>query len=92
MFGGVSRAGRRMRPAARIHPEVVAAEGVPVTDDWKVRAALEGVSMSLYALRAIEKALARPSRQELLRAIREQRDVVLDPSPADVLRKERELR
>ena len=58
----------------------------------KARAAMEGVSMSLYALREIEKALARPSRQELLRAIREQPEVVLDRSPADVLREERGLR
>jgi hypothetical protein len=39
-----------------------------------------------------EQALARPSRRELLRAIREQPEVVLDRSPADVLREERELR
>ena len=48
--------------------------------------------MSLYVLREIERALARPSRQELLQAIREQPDVVLDRSPADVLRDERGLR
>ena len=47
----------------------------------KARAAMEG-----------EQALARPSRRELLRAIREQPEVVLDRSPADVLREERELR
>ena len=54
----------------------------------KARAAMEGVSMSLYVLREIERALARPSRQELLRAIREP-EVVLDRSPADGLREER---
>ena len=58
----------------------------------KARAAMEGVSMSLFALREIEKALARPSRQELLQAIREQPEVFLDRSPADVLREERGLR
>ena len=58
----------------------------------KARAAMEGVSMSLYVLREIERSLARPSRQELLRAIREQPEVVLDRSPADVLREERGLR
>ena len=36
--------------------------------------------------------LARPSPQELLQAIREQPEVVLDRSPADVLREERGLR
>ena len=55
----------------------------------KARAATEGVSMSLYVLREIERALARPSRQELLQAIREQPEVVLDRSPVDVLREER---
>ena len=58
----------------------------------KARAAMEGVSMSLYVLREIERSLARPSRQELLRAIREQPEVVLDRLPADVLREERGLR
>ena len=58
----------------------------------KVRAATEGVSMSFYVLRAIERALARPSRQELLQAIRDQPNVVLDRSPADILRQRRERR
>ena len=58
----------------------------------KARAAMEGVSMSLYVLREIERALARPSRQEVLQAIREQPGVALDRSPADVLRDERGLR
>jgi plasmid stability protein len=58
----------------------------------KARAALEGVSMSLYVLRQIEKALARPGRQELVQAIRELPEVVLERAPADVLREERELR
>ncbi len=58
----------------------------------KARAAMEGVSMSLYVLREVERALARPSRRELLQAIREQPEVALDRSPADVLREERGLR
>ena len=58
----------------------------------KARAALEGVSMSRYVLREIEKALERPSRRELLEAIRLQPEVALEPSPADVLREERDSR
>ena len=58
----------------------------------KARAALEGMSMSLYIVREIEKSLARPSRRVVLQAIREQPEMVLDPAPADVLREERELR
>ncbi|MCY4515228.1 MAG: hypothetical protein OXC69_08885 [Candidatus Tectomicrobia bacterium] len=55
----------------------------------KARAALEGVSMSLFILRELEKALARPSRRELLQAIRNQAAVELDPPPAEVVRAER---
>ena len=58
----------------------------------KARAALEGMSMSLYILREIEKSLARPSRRELLQAIRDQPQVALEQAPADVLREERKLR
>ncbi len=56
----------------------------------RIRAAAEGVSMSHFVLREIERALDRPSRQELLEAIRSQPEVVLDPSPADLLREERD--
>lgn len=58
----------------------------------KARAAMEGMSMSLYIVREIEKSLARPSRREVLQAIREQPEMVLDPAPADVLREERARR
>ena len=58
----------------------------------KARAAMEGMSMSLYILREIEKSLARPSRRALLQAIREQPEIALDQSPADLLHEERELR
>jgi plasmid stability protein len=58
----------------------------------RVRAATEGVSMSHFVLREIERALERPSRQELLAAIRSQPQVELDPSPADLLREERDRR
>ena len=58
----------------------------------KARAAAEGVSMSQYVMAAVERALERPSRRELLAAIQQQPEVTLDPSPADVLRAERDLR
>ncbi len=58
----------------------------------KARAALEGVSMSRYILREIERALARPSRREWLEAIAAQPEIALDRSPADILREERGLR
>ena len=55
----------------------------------KARAAMERVSMSQYVLAAVERALERPSRRELLAAIRRQPSANLDPSPAEVLRAER---
>ncbi|MDE2902712.1 MAG: toxin-antitoxin system HicB family antitoxin [Chloroflexota bacterium] len=58
----------------------------------KARAAMEGVSMSQYVLAAIERAIERPSRRELLAAIRRQSEVTLDRSPADLLRAERAAR
>lgn len=58
----------------------------------KARAAMEGVSMSQYVLAAVERALERPSRRELLAAIRREPAATLDPAPADLLRAEREAR
>ena len=58
----------------------------------KARAAFEGISMSQFVLREIEKALARPSRQELLAAIGDLSEPELDAAPADVLRQAREAR
>ena len=58
----------------------------------KARAAVEGMSMSRYILREMERALERPSRRELLEAIRSQPELELNPSPAEVLRQERESR
>lgn len=58
----------------------------------KARAAIEGLSMSRYILREMEKALERPSRRELLEAIRSQPELELNPSPAEILRQERESR
>lgn len=58
----------------------------------KSRAAMEGVSMSHFVLREIERIVQRPSRREVLDAIRSTPTVTLDEAPADVLRKERESR
>jgi hypothetical protein len=58
----------------------------------KARAALEGMSMSEYVMREIEKSLARPPRAELLRRIAELPSLDPSPSPTDVIREERESR
>ena len=58
----------------------------------KARAALEGVSMSHFVLREIKRIVRRPSRWEVLDAIRRLPPIKLDESPADVLREVREER
>ena len=58
----------------------------------KARAAMEGVSMSRYVLRQIERSLERPTRRELLEAIASQPEIEPDPSPAEILREERDRR
>ena len=58
----------------------------------KARAGLEGMSMSLYVRREIERSLARPSRRAVIEAIRRQPEIALEALPADVLREERETR
>ncbi len=58
----------------------------------KVRAAQEGISMSDFALREIERALDRPARAELLNNIAELPEVYLPQSAAELVRKERDSR
>lgn len=58
----------------------------------KARAAKEGISMSRYVLRQIERALERPTRRELIEALRSQAEVALDRPVADILREERDRR
>jgi len=52
----------------------------------KARAAIEGMSMSDYILREVEKALERPTRQEVLDRLRARPVRHLNPSAADVIR------
>ncbi len=58
----------------------------------KSRAAMEGVSMSHFVLREIEKIVRRPSRREVLEAIRNQPPVALDVTPAEVVKEARDSR
>ena len=58
----------------------------------KARAALAGMSMSEFLLREIRKSLARPTREELLANLAQLPDLELDPSPAEMLREERNRR
>ncbi len=58
----------------------------------KARAAMEGLTLSELALRALKSALDRPSREELLSRIAKLPRLRLDPSAADAVRAEREAR
>ena len=48
--------------------------------------------MSRYIVRELERAVERPSRQELLERIASLPEVDLEPSPAEILRAERDSR
>jgi plasmid stability protein len=58
----------------------------------KARAALAGMTMSEYILQELRKALERPTRNELLARIAELPPIDVQPSPADMVREEREAR
>ncbi len=58
----------------------------------KSRAALKGMSMSEYILQELTKSLERPSREELLDRIAQLSEAELQPSPAEVIREERDHR
>lgn len=58
----------------------------------KARAAMAGVSMSEYVLQELKKSLERPTREELLERLARLPVVELAPSPADLIRAERDRR
>jgi len=58
----------------------------------KVRAAIEGTSMSSYILRELGKALDRPTRQEVLERLRALPVRRMKRSAAEVIRVERDAR
>lgn len=58
----------------------------------KARAAIEGLSMSEYVLREVRKALARPTREEILERLRALPVRRLARPAADVIRAERDSR
>lgn len=58
----------------------------------KARAALEGLSLSEFALRELRKAIERPSREELLERIAAEPSANLEPPPAEMIRAERDAR
>jgi plasmid stability protein len=55
----------------------------------KARAASEGLSLSDYVLRELERMARRPSRSEMYERLRSREPVELDVSPAEVIAAER---
>lgn len=58
----------------------------------KARAAMEGQSLSDYALGELRRAMERPTRRELLERVREQAPVQGGESSPDAVRAERDAR
>lgn len=58
----------------------------------KVRASREGLSMSEYVRRLIERDLERPGWDDMVRRMRELEPVALAESSADIIRRERDSR
>ncbi len=58
----------------------------------KARAALAGMSMSEFILRELQRSLERPTRKQLLARLARLPKLELEPSPAALLREERERR
>jgi len=58
----------------------------------KARAALAGMSMSEFILQELKRVIERPSRQDLLKRLEGLPGVELDPSPAAMIRAERDSR
>ncbi|HBE00020.1 MAG TPA: hypothetical protein DC060_17710 [Gemmatimonadetes bacterium] len=58
----------------------------------KAKAALEGVTLSDLALRALQKELRRLSVTEVLARVRELGPIYGAPAAADIIREERDIR
>jgi len=58
----------------------------------KARAALEGLSLSDYLMREVERLAERPSLEELRRRLLQRVPIKPHPSPAKAVREERESR
>jgi plasmid stability protein len=58
----------------------------------KARAALEGKSLSEFALGELERSLERPTRREMVERIRKRTEVQAPESAAEAVRAERDTR
>jgi len=60
--------------------------------ELKARAALAGLSLSDFLLLEMKRTLERPTREELLRRVARRAPVPVRPTPAELVRQERERR
>ena len=58
----------------------------------KARASLSGMSMSEFILQELKRVIERPSREEVLDRLAKLPGVELEPSPAELIRSERDSR
>ncbi len=58
----------------------------------KARAALAGMTLSEYALRALKREVEEPTMEELATRIRELPPVQAEPSAAEIIRQDRDSR
>ncbi len=75
-------------------PKMIQVRNVPdsVHRKLKSRAALEGISLSDYALREMKHVAERPTMQELAKRIASRTPVKYKSSPAEIIREERDSR
>lgn len=75
-------------------PTMIQIRNVPdeLHREAKVRAAREGLTLSAYVLRELERAMSRPPRRELLERISKLPPIRLEPSPSELIREERDAR
>jgi plasmid stability protein len=58
----------------------------------KARASLSGMSMSEFILQELKRVIERPSREEVLDRLAKLPGMELEPSPAELIRSERDSR
>ena len=75
-------------------PKMIQVRNVPdnLHRKLKSRAALEGISLSDYVLRELERVAERPTMKELAERIARLPPVKYDISPAQIIREERDRR
>ena len=56
----------------------------------KARASLAGMSMSEFILQELQRVVERPSRDELLDRLSKLRGLEVEPSPSELIRRERD--